>query len=200
LSFNAVSQKALAASQSAKSPRSYWSWEDMLRANEGGHFPYTPATNLLFGLQESITMLLEEGLENVFARHARLAEATRRAVRAWGLEMLCRDAAEASNSLTAVLMPEGHDADAFRKVVLERFDMSLGNGLGRVQGKVFRIGHLGDFNELMLAATLSGVQMGLALAGVPHEKAGLQAALDHLATVNSGGFAGDQEAAESLAS
>ena len=196
LSFNAVSEKALAASQTAKSPRSYWGWEDMLRANEGGHFPYTPATNLLFGLQESITMLLEEGLENVFARHARLAEATRRAVRAWGLEMLCRDAAEASNSLTAVLMPEGHDADAFRKVVLERFDMSLGNGLGRVQGKVFRIGHLGDFNELMLAATLSGVQMGLALAGVPHEKAGLQAALDHLATVNSG----HGEAAQSLAS
>ena len=131
-------------------------------------------------------MLLEEGLDEVFSRHARLAEATRRAVAAWGLEILCQNPAEYSNSLTAVMMPEGHDADAFRKVVLDRFDMSLGNGLGKVQGRVFRIGHLGDFNELMLTATLSGVQMGLSLAGVPHQKSGLQAALDHLTRANSG--------------
>jgi len=185
LSFNAVSEKALAAAETARLPKSYWGWQEMLRANEAGHFPYTPATNLLYGLKEALSMLLEEGLDRVFSRHARLAEATRRAVRGWGLEVLCTDPAAYSNSLTAVLMPEGHDADAFRKTVLERFDMSLGNGLGKVQGKVFRIGHLGDFNELMLTATLSGVQMGLSLAGVPHEKAGLQDALDYMTRANS---------------
>ncbi|MCG8547360.1 MAG: serine--glyoxylate aminotransferase, partial [Alphaproteobacteria bacterium] len=143
--------------------------------------PYTPATNLLYGLREAVAMLTEEGLDNVFARHDRMAEATRRAVRGWGLEILCQDEREYSSSLTAVLMPEGHDADAFRKVVLENFDMSLGNGLGKVAGKVFRIGHLGDFNELMLAGTLCGVEMGLGLAGVPHKKNGVAAALDYLA-------------------
>jgi len=180
LSFNAVSEKALKASAEARLTRSYWSWDDMLAHNVKGFFPYTPATNLLFGLRESLDMLLEEGLEQVFARHARHGEATRRAVRAWGLETLCADPREASNSLTAVLMPDGHDADAFRAVVLEHFDMSLGNGLGKVQGRVFRIGHLGDFNDLMLAGSLSGVEMGLGLAGVPHRTGGVQAALDCL--------------------
>ena len=180
LSFNAISDKALNASETARLPRSYWSWQEMLKANQTGFFPYTPATNLLFGLREAIRMLLDEGLETAFARHARLAEATRRAVRAWGLELLCLDEREYSNSLTAVLMPEGHDADAFRKVVLDSYDMSLGNGLGKVEGKVFRIGHLGDFNELMLAGTLAGVEMGLERAGVPHSKGGVQAALDFL--------------------
>jgi len=181
LSFNAVSEKAVKASEEARLARSYWSWDEMLASNEKGFFPYTPATNLLFGLREAIDMLLDEGLEAVFARHARHGEATRRAVAAWGLETLCQDDREHSNSLTAVRMPDGHDADAFRAVVLERFDMSLGNGLGTVQGRVFRIGHLGDFNDLMLAGTLSGVEMGLGLAGVPHETGGVQAALDYLA-------------------
>ena len=181
LSFNAVSEKALKASETARLPRSYWDWADMLKPNETGFFPYTPATNLLYGLREAVEMLREEGLEQVFARHERLAEATRRAVGAWGLEILCVDPREYSNTLTAVLMPTGHDADAFRKVVLERFSMSLGNGLGQVQGKVFRIGHLGDFNEPMLAGTLAGVEMGLQAAGVPHEKGGVQAAIDYLA-------------------
>ncbi len=181
LSFNAISDKALKASQDAALPRSYWDWEDMLKTNASGYFPYTPATNLLYGLEESIRMLLEEGLDAVFARHTRLAEATRRAVRAWGLELLCVDPREYSQSLTAVLMPAGHDADAFRKTVLERYNMSLGNGLGKVAGKVFRIGHLGDFNELMLAGTLAGIEMGLEVAGVPHAKGGVQAAIDYLA-------------------
>jgi alanine-glyoxylate transaminase/serine-glyoxylate transaminase/serine-pyruvate transaminase len=181
LSFNAVSEKALTASGEAGMPRSYWSWDEMLATNDKGFFPYTPATNLLFGLREALDMLLDEGLDRVFARHARHGEATRRAVRAWGLETLCLDPREASNSLTAVLLPDGHDADAFRAFVLERFDMSLGNGLGKVQGRVFRIGHLGDFNDLMLAGSLSGVEMGLGLAGVPHRACGVQAALDYLA-------------------
>jgi alanine-glyoxylate transaminase/serine-glyoxylate transaminase/serine-pyruvate transaminase len=181
LAFNAVSEKALAAAKSAKLPKAYWSWEDMAGANATGYFPYTPATNLLFGLAESIAMLEEAGLDNVFARHARHAEATRRAVRAWSLELLCVDPNHYSSSLTAVLMPAGHDADAFRRVVLENFNMSLGNGLSKVAGKVFRIGHLGDFNDLMLAGTLAGIEMGLALAGVPHRKGGVQAALDYLA-------------------
>ena len=181
LSFNAISDKALKASQGARLPRSYWDWEDMLKANASGYFPYTPATNLLYGLEESIRMLLEEGLDAVFARHTRLAEASRRAVRAWGLELLCVDPREYSQSLTAVLMPAGHDADAFRKAVLERYNMSLGNGLGKVAGKVFRIGHLGDLNELMLAGTLAGIEMGLEVAGVPHAKGGVQAAIDYLA-------------------
>jgi len=181
LSFNGVSDKALEANKTAKSIRAYWDWQDMLAANEGDVFPYTPATNLLYGLQEALHMLLDEGLTAVFARHGRLAEASRRAVRAWGLEILCVDPREYSNSLTAVLMPAGHDADAFRKVVLERYNMSLGNGLGKVAGKVFRIGHLGDFNELSLAGTLAGIEMGLAAAGVPHSKGGVQAAIDYLA-------------------
>jgi alanine-glyoxylate transaminase/serine-glyoxylate transaminase/serine-pyruvate transaminase len=153
----------------------------MLAANEGGYFPYTPATNLLYGLREAIAMLLEEGLGNVFARHSRHGEATRRAVRAWGLEVLCANPAEYSGSLTAVLVPNGHNADELRRVILDTFDMSLGTGLGRLAGKVFRIGHLGHFNDLMLAGTLAGVEMGLALAGVPHERGGVQAALDYLA-------------------
>ena len=181
LSFNAVSDKALAASQSAKMPRSYWSWDEMLAANKTGYFPYTPATNLLYGLREALAMLREEGLQNVFARHDRHAEATRRAVRAWGLEILCAVPEEYSSSLTAVMVPAGHDADHVRKVILDKFDMSLGTGLGKVAGKVFRIGHLGDFNDLTLRGTLAGVEMGLELAGVPHRKAGVRAAMDYLA-------------------
>ena len=181
LSFNAVSDKALAASQSARMPRSYWSWDEMLAANKTGYFPYTPATNLLYGLREALAMLREEGLQDVFARHDRHAEATRRAVRAWGLEILCAVPEEYSSSLTAVMVPAGHDADHVRKVILDKFDMSLGTGLGKVAGKVFRIGHLGDFNDLTLMGTLAGVEMGLELAGVPHRKAGVRAAMDYLA-------------------
>jgi alanine-glyoxylate transaminase/serine-glyoxylate transaminase/serine-pyruvate transaminase len=181
LSFNAISSKALTASKAAKLPRSYWSWAEMLASNASGFFPYTPATNLLYGLHEALDMLFSEGLERVFARHTRLAEATRRAVRAWGLELLCADPAEYSSSLTAVMMPSGHSADAFRKVVLDRFDMSLGQGLGKLAGKIFRIGHLGYFNDLMLCGTLAGVEMGLGLAGVPHRKGGAQAAMEYLA-------------------
>jgi alanine-glyoxylate transaminase/serine-glyoxylate transaminase/serine-pyruvate transaminase len=181
LSFNAIGPKALDASTRAKLPRSYWDWKEMLAANVNGYFPYTPATNLLYGLHEALDMLFAEGLPNVFARHSRLAEATRRAVRAWGLEILCVNPAEYSASLTAVLMPEGHDADALRRIVLERFNMSLGQGLGKVTGKIFRIGHLGWFNELMLCGTLAGVEMGLALAGVPHRKGGVDAAMAYLA-------------------
>jgi alanine-glyoxylate transaminase/serine-glyoxylate transaminase/serine-pyruvate transaminase len=180
LSFNAISAKALAAAKTAKLPRSYWDWGEMLAINPKGFFPYTPATNLLYGLAAALDMLFEEGLDNVFARHDRLAEATRRAVNAWGLEILCADPALYSSTLTGVLMPAGHDADAFRKVVLDRFDMSLGQGLGKVTGKVFRIGHLGHFNELMLCGTLAGVEMGLAAAGVPHRKGGVQAAMEFL--------------------
>jgi alanine-glyoxylate transaminase/serine-glyoxylate transaminase/serine-pyruvate transaminase len=181
LSFNAVGAKALAVSKNATLPRSYWSWDEMLGPNRSGFFPYTPATNLLYGLREALRMLMEEGLENVFARHARHGEATRRAVRAWGLEILCANPDEYSNSLTAVLLPAGHDADKVREVVRDRFDMSLGTGLGKMQGKVFRIGHLGDFNDLTLAGTLCGVEMGLGLAGVPIRREGVTAALDFLA-------------------
>jgi len=182
LSFNAVSDKALAASKSARLPRSYWSWEEMLGPNKNGFFPYTPATNLLYGLREALRMLVEEeGLERVFARHDQHAEAARRAVRAWGLEILCANPAEYSSSLTAVLMPEGHSEVAFRKVVLEHFNLSLGSGLGKVADKVFRIGHLGDFNDLMLMGTLAGVEMGLALAKIPHRRGGVAAAMDFLA-------------------
>lgn len=181
LGFNAISAKALKASQSSRFPRSYWDWGAMLKANPGGSFPYTPATNLLYGLAEAIAMLNEEGLEAVFARHARHAEATRRAVRAWGLEILCADEARHSSVVTAVTLPDGHDADRLRAVILDAFDLSLGAGLGKVKGRVFRIGHLGDFNDLMLAGTLSGVEMGLRLAGVPHRPGGVAAALDHLA-------------------
>ena len=181
LSFNALSPKALAAQKLSKMPRMFWDWEDMLAANKSGFFPYTPATNLLYGLREALQMLQEEGLANVFARHQRHAEATRRAVRAWGLEILCANPAEYSPALTAVMMPPGHDADNLRNVILEHFDMSLGMGLAKLQGKVFRIGHLGDFNDLMLMGTLSGVEMGLEVAGVPHQKGGAAAAMQYLA-------------------
>jgi alanine-glyoxylate transaminase/serine-glyoxylate transaminase/serine-pyruvate transaminase len=181
LSFNCISAKALAASKTARLPRSYWAWDEMLTNGKNGYFPYTPATNLLYGLREALKMLLdEEGLEAVFARHQRHGEAARRAVRAWGLEVLALDPREFSGSLTAVMTPAGHDADRVRKVILEAFDMSLGTGLGKLAGKVFRIGHLGDFNDLTLAGTLAGVQMGLALAGVPVKKEGVQSALDYL--------------------
>ena len=182
LSFNAISPKALAASKTAKLPRSFWDWGEMIASNKDGYFPYTPATNLLYGLREALKMLLEEeGLDNVFARHQRHAEATRRAVRAWGLEVLAKNPAEYSSSLTAALMPAGHDADRVRKVILENFDMSLGTGLGKLAGKVFRIGHLGDFNDLALAGTLAGCEMGLTLAGAPIKQEGVKAALEYLA-------------------
>jgi alanine-glyoxylate transaminase / serine-glyoxylate transaminase / serine-pyruvate transaminase len=191
LSFNAVSDKALTASASAKLPRSYWSWEEMLGPNKSGFFPYTPATNLLYGLREALKMLVEEeGLENVFKRHDRHAEATRRAVRAWGLEVLCANPSEYSSALTAVLMPNGYNEVEFRKVVLERFNMSLGSGLGKLAQKVFRIGHLGDFNDLTLLGTLAGVEMGLRLAGVPHQTGGLAAAMDYLAGASAPNKAG----------
>ena len=180
LSFNAISDKALEASKSSELTKSFWAWDEMIATNATGYFPYTPATNLLYGLREAVDMLLEEGLDNVFARHDRFAEATRRAVQAWGLEVLCLEPKEYSSSLTAVLMPEGHSADAFRQVVLESFNMSLGNGLNKVADKVFRIGHLGDFNELMLMGTLAGVEMGLGIAGVPHQKGGVDAAMRYL--------------------
>ncbi len=181
LSFNAISEKALAASKSAGLKRSYWDWGDMLKPNVSGFFPYTPATNLLYGLAEALDIIEEQGLDAIFARHDRHAEATRRAVRAWGLEILCRDPEYYSSSLTAIMMPEGHSADAYRKVVLDNFDMSLGAGLSKVADKVFRIGHLGDFNDLMLMGTLCGCEMGLRLAGVPHESGGVDAAMAYLA-------------------
>jgi len=180
LGFNAVSEKALAASKSAKLPRAYWEWEPMIKQNAIGFFPYTPATNLLYGLQEALHMLREEGLKNVFARHRRHGEATRRAVKAWGLENVALDSREYSDSVTAIYTPAGHSADGLRKVILERFDMPLGTGLGKLQDKVFRIGHLGDFNDLMLAGTLSGVEMGLEIAGVPYRKGGVATAMDYL--------------------
>ena len=180
LSFNAVSAKARAASKQSKLPRAYWGWDEIIESNRKGYWPWTPATNLLYGLAAALDQLREEGMPNVFARHARHGNATRAAVRAWGLEILCANPDEYSNSLTAVLMPEGHDADAFRKLVLERFDMSLGTGLSKLAGKVFRIGHLGDFNDLTLMGTLAGVEMGLALAKVPHRKGGVDAAMGSL--------------------
>jgi alanine-glyoxylate transaminase/serine-glyoxylate transaminase/serine-pyruvate transaminase len=180
LGMNAVSDKALAAANQGGMPRSYWDWDEMRKANASGFFPYTPATNLLYGLREALAMLREEGLPNVFARHARHAEATRRAVRAWGLEILCADPAEYSNVLTAVMMPPGHDADQFRAAVLSRFDMSLGTGLSRLAGKIFRIGHLGDLNDLTVLGTLAGVEMGLCVAGVPHRAGGVQEAMKFL--------------------
>jgi alanine-glyoxylate transaminase/serine-glyoxylate transaminase/serine-pyruvate transaminase len=195
LSFNAVSAKALAAHKGAKLPRSFFDWSAMLPSNETGAFPYTPSTNLLFGLREAIAMLEEEGLDNVFARHHRLGEATRRAVRAWGLDILCADPQAYSDALTAIVLPEGHDADKVRKVILEAFDMSLGAGLGKVKGKVFRIGHLGSFNELMLCGTLCGVEMGLQLAGVPFRKGGVDAAMEAL----SGGGAGQPQKVAAVA-
>jgi len=181
LGFNAASEKALKASSSARMPKSYWDWQAIITANQTGFFPYTPATNLLFGLREALQMIQEEGMENVIVRHNRFGEAARRAVRTWGLEVNCLNPQECSNAVTAVRVPEGHDADALRKKILEKFNLSLGNGLGKLQGKVFRIGHMGDFNDLMLAGTLSGVEMGLALAGVPFKKGGVQSAIDYLA-------------------
>jgi alanine-glyoxylate transaminase/serine-glyoxylate transaminase/serine-pyruvate transaminase len=181
LSFNAVSEKALAASKLARLPRAFWSWENMLEANQSGFFPYTPATNLLYGLRESISMLVyEEGLENVFRRHRRHGEATRQAVRGWGLELLCLEPREYSNSLTAVMTPEGFDEANLRRVILEDFDLSLGAGLGKLKGRVFRIGHLGDFNDLMLCGTLSGIEMGLERSGIPFRKGGVAAAMNYL--------------------
>lgn len=180
ISFNAVSQKAIAASAKAKLPKAFWGWEEILESNKNGFWPYTPATNLLYGLSEACDMLLEEGLPNVFARHQRHAAATRACVTAWGLEILCQNPAEYSPALTAAVMPDGHSADTFRKVVLENFNMSLGQGLSKLSGKVFRIGHLGDFNDLTLMGTLAGVEMGLALAGVPHRTGGVLAAMESL--------------------
>jgi alanine-glyoxylate transaminase/serine-glyoxylate transaminase/serine-pyruvate transaminase len=186
LSFNCISSKAMAASKAARLPRSYWAWDEMIANGKTGYFPYTPATNLLYGLREALRMLLdEEGLDAVFARHQRHAEATRRAVRAWGLEVFALDPREYSGSLTAVMMPAGHDADRLRKMILEAFDMSLGTGLTKLGGKVFRIGHLGDFNDLTLMGTLAGVEMGLELAGVPLKKEGVQAAMEYLVTAAS---------------
>jgi alanine-glyoxylate transaminase/serine-glyoxylate transaminase/serine-pyruvate transaminase len=182
LSFNAVSARALEASKTARLPRAYWDWGPMLAANESGFFPYTPATNLLYGLREALAMLAEEGLAQVFARHARHAEATRRAVRTWGLELNCEDPREQSGSLTAVRVPDGHDEAKLRAVALDRFDLSLGQGLGKLKGKVFRIGHLGAFNDLMLCGTLSGVEMSLGLAGIPARTGGVAAALEFLAS------------------
>ncbi|MES1928918.1 class V aminotransferase [Salinisphaera dokdonensis CL-ES53] len=181
LSFNAVSDKALDASKASRHPRSYWDWQEMLGPNDAGFFPYTPATNLLYGLREAIDMLEEEGLQNVFARHDRHAEATRRAVTAWGFDIVCANPAEYSSALTAVLVPDSVDPDALRRTILENFDMSLGAGLSKLKGKAFRIGHLGDFNDLTLAGTLSGVEMGLKRAGIAHQSGGVQAALDYLA-------------------
>ncbi|WP_059380104.1 pyridoxal-phosphate-dependent aminotransferase family protein [Achromobacter sp. PD1] len=181
LAFNAVSARALAAADEARLPRSYWDWREMLTANARGYFPYTPSTNLLYGLHEALAMLREEGLPQVFARHQRHAQATRLALAGWGLELLSLDPAAHSPALTAVIMPQGHGADAFRKLVLERFDMSLGQGLGKLSDRVFRIGHLGHFNDLTLCGTLAGVEMGLAAAGVPHRAGGVQAAMEFLA-------------------
>ena len=180
LGFNAVSEKALAASRSSRMPRSYWDWAEMLKPNAAGFFPYTPATNLLYGLHEALAMLQEETLEAVFTRHNRHGVATRAAVQAWGLEVLALDPREFSSTLTAVVMPAGHDADKFRNIALEKFNISLGTGLGKVKGKVFRIGHLGDFNDLMLIGSLGGVEMGLHAAGVPYRAGGVQAAMDVL--------------------
>ena len=180
LSFNAISEKARKAAETAKLPRSFWDWRPMLAANATGYFPYTPATNLLYGLDAAVDMLMEEGLDNVFARHDRFAEATRRAVRHWGLEVQCEDPRHYSSALTAVRLPEGHGANALRATILERFNMSLGNGLGQLNDRVFRIGHLGDFGPLSLVGALGGVEMGLRAAGVPHQAGGVQVAMGYL--------------------
>jgi len=180
LSFNAVSAEALKAADSAKLPRSFWDWKPMIASNATGYFPYTPATNMLYALDTALDMLLEEGLENVFARHDRMAEATRRAVRAWGLEIQCQEPRHYSSVLTGVRLPEGHSANGLRAAIVERFNMSLGNGLGQLNDRVFRIGHLGDISELQLMGTLSGIEMGLRLAGIPHKPEGVRAAMDYL--------------------
>ncbi|MEO8537251.1 MAG: aminotransferase class V-fold PLP-dependent enzyme [Betaproteobacteria bacterium] len=193
LSFNAVSEKARETSKCATLPRAYWAWDEIIEANRGGYWPTTPATNLLYGLDAALDQLLDEGMPNVFARHARHGEATRAAVRAWGLEIVCQNPAEYSNVLTGVMMPEGHDADAFRKLVLDRFDMSLGTGLSKLAGRVFRIGHLGDFNDLTLMGTLAGVEMGLGLARVPHRAGGVGAAMASLAVAAAAAAAEREE-------
>ena len=180
LSFNALSEKSIAASKKNKFNRSYWDWQTMLRDNRSGFFPYTPATNLFYGLREALDMLFEEGLENVFARHAKFAKATRLAAQSWGLEILCKNESEYSNTLTAIMVPDNFDADELRKIILEEYNMSLGTGLGKVKGKVFRIGHLGDFNELALIGTLAGVEMGLTLAKIPHQSGGVTRAMSFL--------------------
>jgi alanine-glyoxylate transaminase/serine-glyoxylate transaminase/serine-pyruvate transaminase len=185
LGFTAVSEKALAAAKTAKLPRAYWDWEDMIKQNEAGFFPYTPATSLFYGLSEAVKILQEEGLPNVFRRHDRHAEATRAAARAWGLDIVCEDPREYSSSITALFVPEGHDADKLRRLILERFNMSLGVGLSRLAGRVFRIGHLGSFNDLMLMGTLSGVEMGLREAGIPHREGGVMAAIELLAPAHA---------------
>jgi len=185
LSFNALSEKAISASKRAKHFKSFWDWEAMIANNKAGFFPYTPATNMLYGLAEAIDMLHEEGLENVFARHQRHAEATRLAARTWGLEIWCREPRDYSSSLTALLMPPPHNADIFRKVALESFDISLGSGLSKLVGRVFRMGHLGDTNDLTIVGALAGIEMGFHLAGIPHEKGGVQAAMDYLAAARS---------------
>jgi len=187
MSFNAVSDKALAASKTSKLPKSFWSWDDMLTMNKVGFFPYTPATQMLQGLAVSIDMLHEEGLDNVFARHARLAEATRRAVRGWGLEILCRDPKYYSPTITAVLLPEGYDADAFRSVALDAFNASYGASFGPYTKRYFRIGHLGDINDGYMVGALAATEMALALAGIPHKKGGAQAAMDYIVSEHSGG-------------
>jgi alanine-glyoxylate transaminase / serine-glyoxylate transaminase / serine-pyruvate transaminase len=187
MSFNSISAKALAASEQARLPKSYWDWKTMIGFNAQGFFTYTPSTNLLYGLREALCMLQEEGLEQVFARHRRLATAARAAVQAWGLDILCRCAEEQSDSVTTVMLPDGHNADQFRATVLEHFNMSLGTGLGRLKGKAFRIGHLGDFNELMLMGTLCGVEMGLTIAGVPFTKGGVNAAMNRLTSAAKSG-------------
>jgi alanine-glyoxylate transaminase / serine-glyoxylate transaminase / serine-pyruvate transaminase len=192
MSFNAISDKALAANKTSKLPKSFWAWDEMIIMNKIGFFPYTPATQMLHGLAEGIAMLHEEGLDNVFARHDRMAEATRRAVKTWGLEIICRDAKYYSPTLTAVLLPDGHDADAFRALALEHFNISYGASFGRFQGKMFRIGHLGDTNDTMLMGALAATEMSLALAGVPHKKGGVQAAMDYL--VSAHGSAAKQAA------
>ncbi len=196
LGFNAVSEKALRASRDARIPRSYWDWQEMLKTNTAGFFPYTPATNLLYGLREALQMIEEEGLENILARHARHGAATRAAAKAWGLDVVPEDPQEQSNTLTAVMTPEGHNADRLRQVILDRFDMSLGTGLGKLAGRVFRIGHLGWFNDLMLAGTLCGVEMGLHEAGIPHKGGGVVAALNVL----KGGLQGREDLAPHLQS
>ena len=180
LSFNGISEKALKLAKTSGMRRSYWDWEEQIEANKLGSFPYTPATNLLYGLKEAIKMLHEEGLDNVFQRHERHAKATRATVQAWGFEIVCKEEKDFSNVLTAVMLPEGHNADNLRKIILENFNMSLGNGLSKLSGKVFRIGHLGDFNDLMLMGTLTGIEMGLDLAGIPHQKGGAARASEAL--------------------
>jgi len=195
LSFNAISEKALEAAKTARLPKPYWGWDAMLAGNAAGFFPYTPATNLFYALDEALDMMDEIGLDNIFARHERHAEATRRAARAWGLDLVCADPREYSSSLTALLMPEGYSADALRAQILEDFDLSLGTGLGRLADRVFRVGHLGDMNDLTMIGALGGVEMGLKRAGIPHSAGGVQAAMDYLAAADAREAAMPQQAA-----